>query len=623
MTSKKTIPAQAQVPFRRWEMPDLTGIKRSIARRLDELEAQDATAEQEEAVVPPQLPTAEEIEALRAEAEQAGFQAGQEAGQAAGYEAGRALGYQEGEAQGQAAGFQAGYQRGLEEAQHEIDAQLARLSSLVHQLQGPIQELDLEVEQALLGLVDQVCRALIRRELSLGRDYLLDIIKESIAALPPGYQRLNIHFHPDDLPLVQTACASLLDRYQLTPNPNMTPGGVELETRQSLVDATLEQRYKKLVGKLVANQYQQSLGEMESLADVAVDTPDMASAEQDMASSQSTTPVEPERVSTVSEQAAEPDLYAPSSTEQFVESSSVMPTPSAASLKESEITEPADLKSPDREMLNSEAFDAEVLGSEMLDAEAVDPAADVFVDTASAPVSRVSLQRQSAPRQPIAAAPDVQSAPIAEAADALPDDPQSVHEPEQIASVLPSNSEAASAAAAIEEAMTEETVSDSAASEALSLDTPKTEQISRLQEAMPEEMTPAEDSQMSQGDVEEVPVRAEPEMPLDDFNDDAFFAQSLQTLDSEMVLPEDEIDAELDALLSSVQQEEEQDILHDADDQDHIASEPPEAQWAPDSVHEGRYLQEDNPEAWADDFLNEPDEPFEEITPKSQGPVSG
>lgn len=599
MTSRKRIPAEEQVPFRRWEMPDLTGIKRSIARRLDELEAQTSASEQEEAPTLPQLPTAEEVEALRAEAEQAGFQAGQQAGHAEGYEAGRALGYQEGEAQGQEAGFQVGYQRGLEEAQHEIDAQLARLASLIQQLQGPIQELDFEVEEALLGLVDQLCRALIRREVALDRDYLRDIIKESIAALPPGYQRLNIHFHPDDLPLVEAACASLLDRYQLTPNASITPGGVELETRQSLVDATLEQRYKKLVGQLVAGQYQQRLGEMESLADEQLDTPSVPEASFSSDSSEAeAAPASPRPP--VSETAPlSGDL------------STVEPSVDATAPLEAHALDEQNQKDSGIEASRS-AAPLEVPASEAAE----------MAETPPVPaVSRVSLQRQSAPRQPVpAAAPETedtasdaasQAEPLVSSDEASQDEfsdlAPSASEP-QLSEPLASEPQIATSAPEQDLSQAEMQDVNAPTASLESADSAATEDLS--QAAAPIDQDP------------EVAASPEATSHLDDLSEDEFFAQALQALDSDMELADEDIDAELDGLLSSVQQQEADESTSEVD-QDPSSNETAQTDKASDSVHEGRYLQEGQQDAWADDFLSDLDEPLEDLTPKSQGPVSG
>lgn len=273
MQNKKRIPANENVAFQRWEMPDLTGVRRRIAQRLDELQAEESDDSQQQESTP-QLPTPEEIEALREEARQQGFTTGFEEGRQQGYEEGRALGYQEGEATGQDSGFQAGYQRGLDQAQHEVDQQLARLQGLIEQLQGPLQHLDQEVEDALLSLVDLITRAILRREISLDRNFLTQVLKESVAALPAGHQRLRIYLNPDDMPLAEAACQELLEDYRLVGDPAVAPGGVRIETLQSLVDSTLENRYKKIIDSLLDGGYQSRDVSLEPLPRDVLATPD-------------------------------------------------------------------------------------------------------------------------------------------------------------------------------------------------------------------------------------------------------------------------------------------------------------------------------------------------------------
>lgn len=255
-------------------MPDLTGVRRRIAQRLDELNAEEgadaSAAEAEEE----RLPTPEEILAEREAARQEGFAEGQVQGQLQGYEDGRAQGYAEGEATGQQAGFDAGYQRGLEQARHEVDQQLARLQGLIEQLQGPVARLDDEVEGALLSLVDLVSRAILRREISLDRAFLADVLRESVAALPVGHQRLRIFIHPEDQPLAEAACRDLLEECRLVPDPAITPGGVRVETLQSLVDSTLENRYKKVIDQLLDAGYRVSDSSLKPLPADVLSTPD-------------------------------------------------------------------------------------------------------------------------------------------------------------------------------------------------------------------------------------------------------------------------------------------------------------------------------------------------------------
>lgn len=272
MSNKKRIPVSENVAYTHWEMPDLTGVKRRIAQRLNEFEQEEMQAEKQPVEPPP--PTPEELAQLREDARQEGYAAGLAEGHTVGQEEGRALGYKAGEETGQETGFQAGYQRGLDEAEQEVDQQLARLQSIIEQLQGPLAALDQDVEAALLSLVDLVCRGILRREVKLDRSFLTEILQEAVAALPAGHQRLRIFLNPEDLNLAEAACQDLLEEYRLVGDPEVTLGGAKIETLQSLVDSTLENRYKKIIDKLLGSAYQPQLKDFKPLSDEVLSTPD-------------------------------------------------------------------------------------------------------------------------------------------------------------------------------------------------------------------------------------------------------------------------------------------------------------------------------------------------------------
>ncbi|NLW05732.1 MAG: hypothetical protein GX029_11015 [Pseudomonadaceae bacterium] len=272
MQNKKRIPVSDNVAYTHWEMPDLTGVKRRIAQRLNELKKEEQ--QQEEPLVEPAEPTPEELAAQAEQEREESRAAGFAEGLAAGQEEGQALGYQEGEKAGQETGFQTGYKQGLDQAEQEVDQQLARLQSLIEQLQGPVAALDMEVENALLSLVDLVCRAILRREVKLERAFLAEVLQEAVAALPVGHQRLRIFLNPEDLNLAEAACKDLLEDYRLVGDPEVTLGGVRVETLQSLVDSTLESRYKKIIDKLLGGVYQPAAENLVPLADEILDTPD-------------------------------------------------------------------------------------------------------------------------------------------------------------------------------------------------------------------------------------------------------------------------------------------------------------------------------------------------------------
>ncbi|SFC17569.1 Flagellar biosynthesis/type III secretory pathway protein FliH [Marinospirillum celere] len=509
MPHRKRIPANEKVPFERWEMPDLTGVRKRIAQRLDELKEEEQGEAEEKA---PSPPTEEEIQAIREEARSEGYAAGFSEGQAAGTAEGRAQGYQEGEAQGQQAGLEAGYQQGLEQAQHEIDQQLARLQSLIQQLQGPINALDQDVEAGLLSLVDLISRALLRREISIDRDFLGEVLREAVAALPSGHERLRIFINPEDLPLVEAIRHELLEDYRLVTDPKITPGGVRVETLQSLVDCTLENRYKKVIDSLLDAGYQQ--------------------VDQD---------------------------FSPLSRDVLAE-------PEAAPLQEPTQPEPEPEQEPEVE---AGAPDAEE------DAGGVDPedyphqeykAPELAEQKPTEPVAKVSLQRGSAPRH---------LPPLDEASDEAPaeaEEPQPTEPTPAKPSQAPElNQEEAASAEPDESPEPEENQDPAPAPEEPLAD----EDVSE-HEDFPEEVA-------NTVDQEEAVPEAEP--PLTDEDEDDFFEQLL---------------GENQEASASAPQNPEHPNPEPESEQEKV--------WAPESVHEVRYL--DDPDAvmestWEKDFQDE------------------
>lgn len=256
MQHKKRIPVSENVAYTHWEMPDLTGVKRRIAQRLNELQLEEQAAQQEEdPAKQPLPPTPAEIDAIKKAAQQEGHALGLAAGKQEGQQEGYKLGLQQGQQEGQEAGFQQGYSEGWQQANTEVNQQLQRLQALIEHLQGAVAQLDAETEAALLSLVDLVCRAVLRRDLKLERSHLTQIVQGAVKALPAGNQRIKITVNPEDLNLVEAACQDLLEDYRVYGDAEVVLGGARIETQHSLVDATLASRYQQIIEQLLHQAY--------------------------------------------------------------------------------------------------------------------------------------------------------------------------------------------------------------------------------------------------------------------------------------------------------------------------------------------------------------------------------
>lgn len=226
------IPKEKLTAYQRWELAAFD--EEEKARRQSD--TQETPAVQESTVSMPALPTAEEIERIHTEAQESGFQAG----------------YQAGEAAGRAEGFAAGKAEGMEEAK----AAAAQLQTLVGAFTQALGDMEQSVADQLLAMGLEIARQMTRASLNAHPEQLLPIIREALAALPVSHAHPVLHLHPEDSQLLQEQLGDQIAHggWRLLADPDMERGGCRIEAGSSEVDATLPQRWKKILEAIGVQQ---------------------------------------------------------------------------------------------------------------------------------------------------------------------------------------------------------------------------------------------------------------------------------------------------------------------------------------------------------------------------------
>ncbi|MES3008559.1 MAG: flagellar assembly protein FliH [Pseudomonadota bacterium] len=189
-------------------------------------------------------------EKSRAERVDEGYQEGLQKGRQEGHAEGRKSGFE----QGQKEGLVQGEQQGLKRAQQQIDAKLAQLDELMLHIFHALNEQDYKLEQALLNLVTGVASAVIGRELEINSSHILQVVREALAALPPSRDNVRVFVNPADVALLEEARARNGDNWRALPDASVTAGGCRIETEQSLVDFTVESRFKAMLTQVLNKQ---------------------------------------------------------------------------------------------------------------------------------------------------------------------------------------------------------------------------------------------------------------------------------------------------------------------------------------------------------------------------------
>lgn len=237
--------------LKEWVVPDVSQSKKSeytgktsfLGTPLDELYSKVVKEEPpEEEEIPPL--TAEEIEEIRQDAYNEGFELGKKEG----FQTGEAEGLVKGHETGLKNGQEQGYLAGLEQGQFEISQKVDRLKDLSHQLYYPIQKVDKIAEQQLLNLVVMLTETVIRHETKSNKEALLSVLHEATASLPFNTEFAEIHMHPDDLKLLSetyTDQAMAEQNWVVKQEPGYQPGDIIVMTPNSLIDRTVKQRIKQ------------------------------------------------------------------------------------------------------------------------------------------------------------------------------------------------------------------------------------------------------------------------------------------------------------------------------------------------------------------------------------------
>ncbi|MCP4492713.1 MAG: flagellar assembly protein FliH [Gammaproteobacteria bacterium] len=151
-----------------------------------------------------------------------------------------------------------GYQEGLERADMEMAQTKQRLVKLIDFFEHPLHALNEEVELQLTQVAVTLAQQLVRRELRIEPGEIVGLIRDSVKLLP-GYSRnISIVIHPEDASLVRSALSIATNddeqSWRLVEDPMITRGGCEIKSESSTINATLENRLSALAASVLGGE---------------------------------------------------------------------------------------------------------------------------------------------------------------------------------------------------------------------------------------------------------------------------------------------------------------------------------------------------------------------------------
>jgi len=154
-----------------------------------------------------------------------------------------------------------GFQQGLLRAEQEAGELQRRLLQMIDFFEHPLQSLNEDIEHQLSQLAVTLAQQLVRRELKVEPGEIIGLIRDSVKLLPGNNRNITILLHPEDAGLVRNALSLESSdeehSWKLVEDPIITRGGCEISAPPSTINATLENRLSELAASVLGGEREQ------------------------------------------------------------------------------------------------------------------------------------------------------------------------------------------------------------------------------------------------------------------------------------------------------------------------------------------------------------------------------
>ncbi|MEM7503083.1 MAG: flagellar assembly protein FliH [Pseudomonadota bacterium] len=155
--------------------------------------------------------------------------------------------------------FAAGLADGRKAGDEEVNRRIARLDALLNAMTRPLEALDEEVLQQLVGLAMATVKQLFRREVRAEPTHVIGVVREAVQLLPLASQNVRVRLHPDDAELVRDSLAQASEETQawsIVEDPLIDRGGCTVTTESSQIDAQTQTRLQAVVASIAGDERQ-------------------------------------------------------------------------------------------------------------------------------------------------------------------------------------------------------------------------------------------------------------------------------------------------------------------------------------------------------------------------------
>ena len=175
-------------------------------------------------------------------------------------EAKEKLMHQAGYAEGFAAGYAQGHAQATLEGQRQINEYIATqgteaattFATLFENASAQLAEAEQVMAKGVLELACELARQVLRHELSTNPNALQPVVREALGVLAVDSKAAVVRLHPLDLEVLSEVLRQEFSTLALTllPDASVARGGCLVESAGTVVDGTVEKRWKRALASL-------------------------------------------------------------------------------------------------------------------------------------------------------------------------------------------------------------------------------------------------------------------------------------------------------------------------------------------------------------------------------------
>ena len=145
-----------------------------------------------------------------------------------------------------------GYHTGLKEGRQLAGTEAGRVTALAASFSAETVDLDQQLAQQVLDVALEVARQMLRTALDLKPELVLPVVQDAIRSLPVLGEERRLSLHPLDAALARDLSGESLKAsgWIIVEDASMARGGCVVSTSHGEVDATLDARWRRIVGAL-------------------------------------------------------------------------------------------------------------------------------------------------------------------------------------------------------------------------------------------------------------------------------------------------------------------------------------------------------------------------------------